>query len=69
MAGNALFKFALAGRVPASRLLALAALALLAPLALVVPPLALSAAATVVVAALALLAGPRPGGQQEPLAA
>jgi low temperature requirement protein LtrA len=66
LAGNSLFKLALTGRVPRSRLLALAALALLAPVSLVVPPLALGAAATIVLAATALLAGPRPGAEPLP---
>jgi low temperature requirement protein LtrA len=66
LAGNSLFKFALTGRVPPSRLLALAALAALVPLSLVVSPLALGAAATLVLAATALLAGPPPGGESRP---
>ena len=61
LAGNAIFKLALIGHVPHSRLLAILALALLAPLALVVSPLVLSAAAAAVVGAMALLAGPRAG--------
>jgi low temperature requirement protein LtrA len=61
LAGNALFKHALLGYVPHSRFLAIGALALLAPLALVVSPLVLSAAAAVVVTAMAFAAGPRAG--------
>jgi low temperature requirement protein LtrA len=61
LAGNAVFKFVLTEHVPHSRLLAIAALALLAPLALVVSPLALSATATLVVTAVALSAGPQAG--------
>jgi low temperature requirement protein LtrA len=57
-AGNGVFKFALTRRIPVSRLVALAALALLEPLAIVASPLALSAAATVVTAALAAWPGP-----------
>ena len=58
LAGNAVFKLALLGYVPHSRLLAILALGLLVPLAIVVSPLVLSAAATVIVAAIALAAGP-----------
>ena len=61
LAGNAVFKLALLGHVPHSRLLAILALGLLAPLAIVASPLALSAAAAVVVAAIALAAGPGGG--------
>jgi low temperature requirement protein LtrA len=57
-AGNGVFKFALTGRIPVSRMVALAALAMLEPLALVASPLVLSAAATLVTAALAAWPGP-----------
>jgi low temperature requirement protein LtrA len=57
LAGNALFNYALAGQVPWSRLLGIGLLALLVPLALVAAPLALSAAATLVIVALALATG------------
>ena len=53
LAGNALFNWALTGRVPTSRLGAIAALALLGVLAPVLTPLGLAAAATGVVVALA----------------
>jgi low temperature requirement protein LtrA len=54
LAGNALFGFTLTRRTPWSRLLGIAALALLAPLALAVSPLVLSALAALVTIALAL---------------
>src|SRR5262249_3154611 len=53
LAGHTLYKLAVFNRLSIPRLLALVALALLAPLSLVVPPLALSAAATLVVAVVA----------------
>ncbi len=53
LAGNALFNWALTGRVPATRLAAVAALALLGVPAPVLTPLGLAAAATGVVVALA----------------
>ncbi len=53
LAGNALFNWALTGRVPATRLGAVAALALLGVPAPVLTPLGLAAAATGVVVALA----------------
>jgi low temperature requirement protein LtrA len=62
LAGNALFNLVLSGRRPWSRLAGMAALALLGPLALVVDPLALGGAATVVLLVLASTAGtPRIG--------
>lgn len=57
LAGNALFNYALARQVPRSRLIGIGVLALLAPLALVAEPLALSAAATLVTLTLALATG------------
>lgn len=53
LAGNALFKWALWNYVPQSRLVAIAALAALAPLAAVSSALLLLAAATLVVVAVA----------------
>jgi low temperature requirement protein LtrA len=64
LAGNALFNFAITGRAPRSRLVAIVLLALLIPLAALVDPLALSISATLVVLALALAVGTsgfRPG--------
>jgi low temperature requirement protein LtrA len=57
LAGNSLFKVTLSRRAPVSRLVAIAVLALLAPLALVVDPLALSTAAAVVTVTLAVSLG------------
>jgi low temperature requirement protein LtrA len=57
LAGNLLFKLAIVGTIAWSRVLALAALALLAPLGAAVDRLVLSAAAALVVAALAASAG------------
>jgi low temperature requirement protein LtrA len=57
LAGNALFKRSLLGLVPRSRLLGLGALALLIPVALAANRLVLSAATTLVVAALAAAPG------------
>ena len=57
LAGPALFKGAVFGVASASRPVAIVALAALAPIGLVVPPLALSAAATLVVASVALWDG------------
>ncbi|GII27735.1 membrane protein [Planotetraspora mira] len=54
LAGHALFKRVLWGRFPASHLAGLAALIALAPAGLVVPPLAVAAAAMAVVIAVAL---------------
>jgi low temperature requirement protein LtrA len=59
LAGNAWFKLSLGSRPPWSRLVAIAALAALAPLALVVGPLVLNGAAVLVTVALALVATPR----------
>jgi low temperature requirement protein LtrA len=53
LAGHALYKRAVFNRLSIPRLLALVALAALAPVSLVVPPLALSGAATLVVATVA----------------
>jgi low temperature requirement protein LtrA len=53
LAGNALFKWSLWEYVPWSRLVALAALAALVPVALVASALVLAACATAVLAALA----------------
>jgi low temperature requirement protein LtrA len=63
VAGNSLFKFTLLGRPQVSRLVAIAVLALLAPLAAVVDPLALSTAAAVVTVALALVLGRSGSGE------
>jgi low temperature requirement protein LtrA len=52
LAGHALFKRAVFGRLSVARLAAIAALAALIPVSLVVPPLVLAAAATLVVAAV-----------------
>jgi low temperature requirement protein LtrA len=57
LAGNALFNYALTGRMPWSRLTGIGVLALLVPLALVAEPLVLSAAATLVTLTLALTTG------------
>jgi low temperature requirement protein LtrA len=57
LAGNLLFKVAIVGTIAWSRVLALAALALLVPLGAAVDRLVLSAAAALVVAALASSAG------------
>jgi low temperature requirement protein LtrA len=57
LTGNALFNHALAGRVPWSRLLGIAALALLVTVAVAADRLVLSAAATLVVAVLATTTG------------
>jgi low temperature requirement protein LtrA len=57
LAGNLLFKLAIIGTIAWSRVLALAALALLVPLGAAVDRLVLSAAAALVVAALAASAG------------
>ncbi|HJZ60577.1 MAG TPA: low temperature requirement protein A [Miltoncostaeaceae bacterium] len=54
LAGNALFNRTILGRPPVSRLVAIAALALLAAVAPAVSPLGLSAAATAVLVALAV---------------
>lgn len=67
LAGNALFKFTLSGRVPVVRLVAIALLAVLAPLALVFDPLALSAASTVVTVGLAVILGRSGGGEVAPV--
>ncbi len=53
LAGHVLFKRAVFGRLSIARLVALAALVALVPVGLVIPPLALSTAATLVVAAVA----------------
>jgi low temperature requirement protein LtrA len=53
LAGHVLFKRAVFGHAPVPRLLAIVALALLAPVAMVVPPLALAALATLVLVAVA----------------
>jgi low temperature requirement protein LtrA len=57
LAGNLLFKLAIIGTIAWSRVLALAAMALLVPLGAAVDRLVLSAAAALVVAALAASAG------------
>jgi low temperature requirement protein LtrA len=57
LAGNALFNYALSGRVPWSRLIGFAVLALLAPVALVALPVLLSAATTLVMLILAIASG------------
>ena len=57
LAGNALFNYTLAGQPPWSRLLGIAALALLVPVAVVATPLTLAALATAVTLALALFSG------------
>jgi low temperature requirement protein LtrA len=54
LAGHALFKRLVFGRLSPPRLVGIAALAALVPVSLVVPPLALAAAAVLVVAAVAL---------------
>jgi low temperature requirement protein LtrA len=54
LAGHALFKRLVFGRLSPPRLIGIAALAALVPVSLVVPPLALAAAAVLVVAAVAL---------------
>ena len=54
LAGHGLFSWAVTGRVPSSRFVAVAALAALAPLGPAVPALALSAAAALVVILLAV---------------
>jgi low temperature requirement protein LtrA len=54
LAGHALYKWAVFNRLSVSRLLAIVALAILAPVSLAVPPLALSGGATLVVAAVAI---------------
>jgi low temperature requirement protein LtrA len=54
LAGHGLFSWAVTGRVPSSRFVAVAALAALAPLGAAVPALALSAAAALVVILLAV---------------
>jgi low temperature requirement protein LtrA len=53
LAGHALFKRALSGRLYVSRLVGIAALGVLAPVGMVAPPLALAVAATLVLAAVA----------------
>jgi len=53
LVGHVLFKWAVFGRLSVTRLAAIGALAALAPLSLVVPPLVLAAAATLIVAAVA----------------
>jgi low temperature requirement protein LtrA len=53
LAGHALFKWAVFGGVSISRLATIVAPAALAPMSLIIPPLALAAAATLVVAAVA----------------
>jgi low temperature requirement protein LtrA len=63
LAGNSLFKYTLAGRPPVSRLVAIAVLALLTPLAAVVDPLALSTAAAVVTVTLAVVLGRSGSGE------
>jgi low temperature requirement protein LtrA len=52
LAGHALYKWALARRVFASRVVAIVALAALTPFAAIAPPLALATAATLIVAAV-----------------
>ena len=63
LAGNSLFKITLSRTPPVSRLVAIAVLALLAPLALVVDPLALSAAAAAVTVTLAIVLGRSRAGE------
>jgi low temperature requirement protein LtrA len=53
LAGHALFKRALSGRVPVSRLVGIAALAALIPVGMVTPPLALAALAMLVLVGVA----------------
>jgi low temperature requirement protein LtrA len=57
LAGNSLFNYSLSGRTPWSRLVGVAALALLVPLALAADPLELSLAATAVIVTLAAASG------------
>jgi low temperature requirement protein LtrA len=57
LAGNLLFRLAIVGAIAWSRVIALAALGLLVPLGVAVDRLALSAAATLVVAGLAAISG------------
>jgi len=54
LAGHALFKWAVFNHVPISRLSAMFVLALLLPVSLIVSPLVLAAAATLVVAGVAV---------------
>jgi low temperature requirement protein LtrA len=54
LAGHVLFKRAVFGRLSAARLVAIAALAVLVPVGLVVPPVVLAGAATLVVATVAV---------------
>ncbi len=57
LSGNALFNYAVAARVPWSRLAAVLVMVLLSPLALVAPLLVLSTATTVVMLVLAITIG------------
>ncbi len=64
LTGNGLFTYTLSGRIPRPALTGIAVLAVLAPLALVFSPLALSAAAAAVTVTLALAGGsPRPAAE------
>ena len=57
LAGNALFNFTLTGRVPGSRLIGIAAVVVISPLAWITNPLALAGIATLITLALAVLTG------------